>query len=172
MMDKFMFRKRKALSSELCDSLIEFYEESPDKKSNPRDYTMLQLLLTNFPDVFNPLSNCLSIYKKQHGVLKNLFHEWGWSNEFLLQKYEIGQCYSGEHMEHGAYEYDCRRILAWMIYLNDCSGGTRFPQQRFTTTPRQGDLYIWPAGWTHSHYGLPSKQEKYILTGWCEMFKN
>ena len=75
-------------------------------------------------------------------------------------------------MEHGGSDYDCRRVLGWMIYLNDCDGGTRWPQQRFTTKPRQGDLYIWPAGWTHSHYGLPSKQEKYILTGWCEMSKN
>ena len=110
-MDKFIFRKRNALSSGLCDSLIEFYEESSDKKSNPRDYTMLQLLLTNFPDIFNPLSNCLSVYKEQHSFLENLFHEWGWSNEFFLQKYEVGQYYKGEHMEHGAYEYDCRRIL-------------------------------------------------------------
>ena len=33
-MDKFMFRKRKALSSELCDSLIEFYEESHESEDN------------------------------------------------------------------------------------------------------------------------------------------
>ena len=173
-MDKFIFRKQKALSSNLCDDLIDFYEKCPNKRRNPkesRNYTMLQLLLTNFPEVFNPLSECVKTYTKQHTFLQNLFHPWGWTNEFLLQKYEIGECYSGQHMEHGKYDYDCRRVLAWMVYLNDCSGGTCWPQQRFTTKPRQGDLYIWPAGWTHSHYGLPSKQEKYILTGWCEMYK-
>jgi hypothetical protein len=173
-MDKFIFKKQKALSPNLCDDLIDFYEKCPNKRRNPkesRNYTMLQLLLTNFPEVFNPLSDSVRTYTKQHTFLQNLFHPWGWSNEFLLQKYEIGECYSGEHMEHGKYDYDCRRVLAWMIYLNDCSGGTYWPQQRFKTRPRKGDLYIWPAGWTHSHYGLPSKQEKYILTGWCEMYK-
>lgn len=126
-MDKFIFRKQKALSSNLCDDLIDFYEKCPNKRRNPkesRNYTMLQLLLTNFPEVFNPLSECVKTYTKQHTFLQNLFHPWGWTNEFLLQKYEIGECYSGEHMEHGKYDYDCRKVLAWMVYLNDCSGGT------------------------------------------------
>ena len=62
------------------------------------------------------------------------------------------------------------RVLAWMVYLNDIKkdGGTRWPQQNFTSKPRSGDLYIWPAGWTHSHYGVPAlKETKYIVTGWC-----
>ena len=43
-----------------------------------------------------------------------------------------------------------------LVYLNDIKkdGGTYWPQQRFTTKPRAGDLYIWPAGWTHSHMGV------------------
>jgi len=170
-MDKFIFRKRKALPSNFCVDLIDYYEKSPNKKRNTRNYTMLEFLLTDFPDIFNPLSECVKIYSKKHIFLSNLPHPWGWSNQFLMQKYEVGECYSGEHMEHGGTETDCRRVLAWMIYLNDCSGGTCWPNQRFTSKPKQGDLYIWPAGWTHSHYGIKSKQEKYILTGWCEFFK-
>ena len=31
---------------------------------------------------------------------------------------------------------------------------------------------IWPAFWTHSHYGVPSKKQmKYIITGHCEYNK-
>ena len=43
-------------------------------------------------------------------------------------------------MEHGGSEYDCRRILGWMVYLNDCDGGTRF----FLDLPQDldNDLYI------------------------------
>jgi hypothetical protein len=26
---------------------------------------------------------------------------------------------------------------------------------------------MWPAGWTHSNYGAPCKEIKYIVTGWC-----
>lgn len=171
-MDKFIFRKRKALTSSVCDNLIDLYEKSPNKTRNPipsRNYTMLKLSLLEFSEVTKPLSNCMKTYITKHKFLKDLYHFWGWTDYFLLQKYEIGECYKGEHMEHGSNDYDCRRILAWMIYLNDCSGGTHWPQQRLTTKPRQGDLYIWPASWTHSHYGIPSRQEKYILTGWCEM---
>ena len=75
-------------------------------------------------------------------------------------------------MEHGKDEHDCRRILGWMVYLNDIKykGGTCWPQQRFTSRPRQGDLYIWPAAWTHSHYVVPAPKEiKYIVTGWAKM---
>ena len=74
------------------------------------------------------------------------------------------------HMEHGGEDYNSRRVLGWMFYLNDIKkdGGTCWPQQNFTTKPRAGDLYIWPAGWTHSHYGICAPEEtKYIITGWC-----
>ena len=59
----------------------------------------------------------------------------------------------------------------WMIYLNDIKvgGGTHFIHQEFTTKPISGDLYIWPAGWTHMHVGVNAPHErKYILTGWVE----
>ena len=57
-----------------------------------------------------------------------------------------------------------------MIYLNDVTDGgqTYFPQQRRKIKPRVGDLYVWPAYFTHPHKGLISKtQTKYIATGWC-----
>ena len=101
---------------------------------------------------------------------------------FNMQKYLPGECseqaydpnYWLGHCEHGASHYDSRRLLGWMFYLNDIKkdGGTCFPQQNFTTKPREGDLYNWPAGWTHSHYGVPApKEEKYIITGWCSWNK-
>lgn len=64
-----------------------------------------------------------------------------------------------------------QRVLAWMIYLNtiENNGGTYFPQQEFTADATEGDLLIWPAGWTHSHYGIKAEaSEKYIISGWVE----
>ena len=72
-------------------------------------------------------------------------------------------------MEHGGSEYDCRRVMGWMVYLNDCDGGTRFLQQRFTTRPRQGDLYIWIHQVGHIVTMDYLSKEKYILTGWYEV---
>ena len=48
-------------------------------------------------------------------------------------------------------------------------GVTILPQQNIEFKARAADFYIWPAFWTHSHYGVPSKsQNKYIITGHCE----
>ena len=58
-----------------------------------------------------------------------------------------------------------------MIYLNDIKegGGTHFCHQNFTTKPVAGNLYIWPAGWTHMHAGVNAPYEsKYTITGWVE----
>ena len=60
-------------------------------------------------------------------------------------------------------------------YLNDIKdgGGTHFVYQNFTTKPVAGNLYIWPAGWTHMHHGVNAPKEvKYILTGWVNYTDN
>ena len=62
-----------------------------------------------------------------------------------------------------------KRILAWMIYLNDVTDGghTAFPTQNKKFQPRRGDVLSWPAYFTHPHRGIVSKtQTKYIITGW------
>ena len=56
-----------------------------------------------------------------------------------------------------------------MIYLNDAQCGTCFPHQDVILIPKQGDLWVWPAFWTHAHRGeVPNIGDKYIATGWCE----
>ena len=59
--------------------------------------------------------------------------------------------------------------LTWLTYLNDVNDGgeTEFEYQRIKAQPEEGLTLIWPAGYTHSHRGLPSPGEtKYIITGW------
>ena len=60
------------------------------------------------------------------------------------------------------------RVFAWMIYLNniDQGGETEFVDYKFKTKPKAGNLYIWPAGPTHLHRGVPCNVNKYFLTGW------
>ena len=55
-----------------------------------------------------------------------------------------------------------------MIYLNDVNDGgeTRFEYYDYNLKPEKGLLVIWPAYFTHLHYGLPSTETKYIATGW------
>jgi hypothetical protein len=93
---------------------------------------------------------------------------WSIDDTFNFQKYNPHDAYYSWHCEVGGLETS-KRILAWMIYLNDVEdgGGTEFKFQNYTSKAQKGKLLIWPAYWTHMHRGVPSKtQEKYILTGW------
>ena len=63
-----------------------------------------------------------------------------------------------------------RRMLVWMLYLNDIpegEGETEFLYQKLRIQPKKGDLVIWPAMFTHTHRGNPVyTKDKFILTGW------
>ena len=171
-MDKHIYIKRKALSKDQCKFLINFFEKQksePNKRGYDGLYVSLHQSELNF--VGNILSKYVKEYAEKHKFLKIVI-PWDLRADFHLQRYLPGNAYNGEHMEHGINEVDSIRLLGWMIYLNNIKnkGGTRWPQQNFTTKPREGDLYIWPAGWTHSHHGIPApKETKYIVTGWAEM---
>ena len=181
-MDKFIKIYKKAYSKEECLSIIDFFDTSPNVSDttkttdiNFRGYKIIsgffsELTETYFKFIYNKLGTYHLEYTNEHPFLKKI-NPWIIGNEFNLQKYEIGNCYSREHCEHGKKWYDSPRVLAWMVYLNDCDGGTCWPQQGFTSTPEEGDLYIWPASWNYSHYGVPSTTEKYILTGWSRFHK-
>ena len=172
-MDKFIYIKRKAFSKDQCKYIIDFFEKQKSEP-NERGYegAYVNLHQSGLGFVGNIVGDNTKKYADKHPFLHILYARWDIVPEFCLQKYLPGRAYSGEHMEHGVNEWDSKRILGWMIYLNDIKnkGGTRWPQQNFTSKPRAGDLYIWPASWTHSHHGIAAPNEiKYIATGWCEM---
>ena len=185
--DKYIFHKKKALEGKICQDIIEVLERS-DLTENNRgyDYIWVNLTMTEYESISKVLLSNLDEYIERHPFLKkgvsgcSLTLEHG----FMIKKFSPGKFYDckrfvnpkeAEHMEHGPNDYDSSRMLAWMFYLNDIKykGGTCWPQQNFTSKPRAGDLYIWPAGWTHSHYGVPApKENKYFMSGWCSLFKS
>ena len=173
-MDKYIFKKDNALSKYECNNYIEYFESNKNiiKSTENRGYFGVAGFLRSYEFQFlkNILETNIDEYVKQHPFLGALYTPWSIEESFNIQKYLPGMSYKGEHMEHGKDAYDSRRLLGWMLYLNDIKegGGTCWPQQNFITTPKGGDLYIWPAGWTHSHYGIVAPKEiKYIITGWC-----
>ncbi len=172
-MDNFIFKKHTALTQYESNICIEYFEGDKNiKEDKKRGYSLVygSLGFDKFQFLKNILITNINEYVQQHLFLSTLYAPWGIDDSFNIQKYLPGNAYGGEHMEHGKDFCDARRLLAWMIYLNDVKdkGGTCWPQQNFTSIPQTGDLYIWPAGWTHSHYGIASPTEiKYIITGWC-----
>ena len=61
---------------------------------------------------------------------------------------------------------DNEHLCRWNIIPN-CNY-----QKYVNIHPEQGTIAIWPASWTHSHYGKPAfKEHKYIVTGWANYEK-
>ena len=174
-MDKYILKKKKALDKKNCDKIINLFEKSNPILRKTHDYYVISPSINEIH--YSSMYSTLGIYLREYGK-KHLFlgrrKSWGIDSEFNIQRYNPGQYYDSWsdpiYWEGHCEKQNDKRILAWMFYLNDIKhkGGTCWPQQNFTTTPRAGDLYIWPAGWTHSHYGIPApKETKYIATGWC-----
>ena len=170
-MDKYIFCKKRAVDRRTCEHIINIFEKE-DVKFSQFNYDAFSPSFKElrFSFLKSLLIEHMYTYGKKHYFLLNNIYDWGLEEGFNIQRYQPGYAYSGEHAEHGSDDYNSPRCVAWMIYLNDIkkAGGTHWPQQKFTTKPRAGDLYVWPAGWTHSHYGIPApKETKYIITGWC-----
>lgn len=168
--ENYIYVKEKALTTEQCNSIVEYINNSRTSFANFYFGIYHKVSTTPHKFLVDIVQENLGQYIEEHQFLKKLYAPWGIDENYNLQKYLPGQSYHPEHMEHGKDDYDCKRILAWMIYLNDVEvgGETYWPQQDFKKSARVGDLCIWPAGWTHSHYGIVSKKEtKYVVTGWC-----
>jgi hypothetical protein len=160
----------------ICNNFISYFENvdhSKYLKRGENNYLGISTSLSKHEDFANILYSKIDEYLEVYPYLKTEYSTWGVCEHFNIQKYLPGECYDTEHMEHGNQEPFSLRLLAWMVYLNTIhdKGGTRWPQQNFETNPVKGDLYIWPAGWTHSHHGVPTSEIKYIITGWCAFEK-
>lgn len=86
-----------------------------------------------------------------------------------VQYYPPHGGYFDWHTERGTDEFPlCARHLVFMTYLNDVTDGgeTEFMHQNVKVKPERGLTLIWGADWTFTHRGIPSPQEKYIVTGW------
>lgn len=183
MHNDFIFHQKKVVDKKICQIVINFFENS-DKKfpgtigsgvypeiKNSTDLTL------SFNDDYSFIFSLHSLihqnckkYNEKYKILSSL-SPWKLTDKFNIQRYLPNEGYFAAHSEHGPTENMSRRILGWMIYLNDVKNGgeTYFTFQKRKYKAKQGDMLIWPAGFTHTHHGIVSKKEtKYILTGWFE----
>ena len=117
---------------------------------------------------FQALSYCLEQYINTYSILKDCnitLHD-----DFNIQRYKKGQHFKNIHFESSTFN-NRKRILVWMIYLNDVKKGgtTNFPYYNLRLHPAKSSVLIWPADFTHSHFGDIVEDEKYIMTGWFNM---
>ena len=178
------------LNDELCKNIITFFENNTDlqkkgvttgntlneevKKST--DITINPNSLSDkdyeiFIKYFEHLNECFSDYKEQFPFLKTFIKKIG-IGPFNIQKYLSGDHFSKLHSERTSVS-TLHRLFAWMTYLNDVKeddgGTTDFDYYKIKVKPERGKTLIWPAEWTHAHYGsVLKKGEKFIITGWID----
>ena len=185
----FILHEKGVLSQLDCDYIINFFETNPEMHVLGtagggdivnEEYKKDTEIVLNINDSFNlrsiivsGLNRCLKKYIKEYSGIE-LVRSWSLFELYKIQRYYPGEGYFQLHCENvGPTEEETalpeKRILAWMIYLNDVKDGghTSFPSQKRKFQPRRGDVLIWPAYFTHPHRGIVSKtQTKYIISGW------
>jgi len=118
------------------------------------------------------LMQMIESYKKHYHTLSSI-SEFA-STHVKLQRTKPRGGYHKWHCEQVNVDTS-RRVMAWMIYLNDMPEGeaeTEFLWQGVKLQPKAGRGCIWPAAWTHVHRGnTVYTQNKYIATGWFYLIK-
>ena len=175
-----------AFPKESCINMINFFENNinlskPGKRGMGSLLEDLEISLSL--DFKNPnnfgleytLCNAIKEYKNKFSLINSHIGDWNIFPHYQFMKYKPNKYYERIHCENDGVPRNFSRVFGWMIYLNDIKdgGGTHFVYQNFTTKPVAGNLYIWPAGWTHMHQGVNAPKEiKYILTGWVNYKEN
>jgi hypothetical protein len=185
MEDNFIYIKDNSLDINVCQRMIELFEQSdlktPSDNRNSKKSTDIYFdprTLHNtdkwgeWGEVFVPLMHALKDgmgeYVKKYDMLEIMrpFQV----NFFNIQRYQPGEGFYNWHCENNGDMSIINRNLVFMIYLNDLdNGGTEFLYQNHKEDAVAGKLVIWPAFWTHTHRGvISSTDKKYIVTGWWD----
>ena len=191
-MEELIYTCDNALSTEVCNDIIQKYEDNIDLghdgctlggvNKHIKDTTDLNIPMQNTNMLFE-LNNVLyeslisnvKLYCKKleenHGtkIIKNQkLYDLG----YMIQKYNKNQ---GKYVYHNDFAHykdiKKRRIITYLWYLNDVEeGGVTEFWKRKTIKPEAGKLLLFPASWTFPHCGqMPISHDKYIITGWlCE----
>jgi prolyl 4-hydroxylase len=175
-----------------CDSIINWFINNKDKQGSgiiyrdtdvlvdidTKDTIDISLSLAQvkndketskiFYNLFANVSQAFKQYIKKYNILEDINIEI--DDSFNVQYYDKGQHFKKFHFESSGATHR-KRILTWMVYLNDVpdGGNTVFPYYNYSIQPIKGHILIWPAEFTHTHFGDVVIDEKYIVTGWFNL---
>ncbi len=95
-------------------------------------------------------------------------------DDLKVKKIPICGGFHSWHFENGSIPYSQRKFVL-QLYLNDNfeGGETEFLYQNRRELAKQGDVLIFPAGYTHTHRGNPPiGGSKYLITSWAMVQDN
>jgi len=172
-MSNYIFVKKNAIKKRHCKNIIKKLNTEkliPGQNEGIKDFYSGLQIVPQYEEWFDDFIKEFDEYTRVNSYLLNKAGRW--KIDFCnYQKYKPNQFFKKEHCEH-CLEYPYR-MVAWMFYCNNIKkgGGTKFPQQNFIAEPEEGTLLIWPAFWTHTHFGIKAPKEyKYIVTGWGSFY--
>ena len=187
--DNYCFINKNSISKEICNEIIQLFENSKHKhdgataggvNKNVKDTTDLVIDKNDseWKEIYTLLENELQrntrrYVEKANNNNKDLkeFKRFQGSLSFetiQVQKYVKNTGKYIYHEDGRIYENKARKIT-FLWYLNDITDGgeTEFLYQSQRVKPVKGRIVIWPAGFPYVHRGNPPLSgEKYILTSW------
>jgi len=170
------------IDKSLCDKLINYFEQHPDKAAGrigskrliDRTKKASTDLGIKLPVRSKLLKTYLSELQKVCEEYKKMYPECDeghapWAvKDFNIQKYLPNEAYFLAHNDR-MNKSNSSRLLVFSTYLNDIKEGgeTEFIYQKLKIKPEKGLTIIFPIDWTYTHRGIPAPKEiKYLLTGW------
>ena len=173
-METYIRRYDDVLMPELCEKLIDRFENNPDQyekhQQGKMSFTQINLLkhkewLEDVNWIVSSLMKQVNKYKEDCKIIGNM-----WPNEFSLEPLRMkrylpdGTDQFGDHVDVNNYE-SARRFLVFFLYLDDNeNGSTTFPQHDITSKCQKGSVLIFPPMWPWLHAGeKPVDKPKYII---------
>lgn len=176
----------------ICDELVEYFKNSSEKTSGKifsgkTNSSVVDTSIKDSIDVYITSQdiesdNSLTLIKYTYYLQKvleeyikifpfcNKYCPWTIIDTINIQYYKPGGGFKHWHCERSfpSSKLVSTRHLVFMTYLNtvDTGGETEFFHQNLKIKCIKGLTTIFPADWTYTHRGIPSEQEKYIITGW------
>lgn len=173
------------IDTTVCDQIIDFFNSNICSKQEGKRYSpdfgyqidkkfkdSVEAALDQNLDLCNlyygELQKCNKKYIEKYPYC-NHYAPWTISDVTKIQYYPPGGGFYTWHTERMSRKPEfAKRHLVYMTYLNTVENGgeTEFFHQDTKIKPEKGLTVIWPADWTYTHRGIPSEDEKYIVTGW------
>ena len=165
-----------AVSDELCNEIVDWFENIKDVKTVKTDRQTRKDLQKWVPPLSDLYGKIEKIKRKNlNHYLKDFPHVYQGKRQLISEETKVqrtdpqGGGFHNFHAEISHYK-NIRRCLVWTIYLNDIEykeGETEFLYDKIRVQPTKGMLTIFPAAFAWTHRGNPvHSRAKYISTGW------
>jgi hypothetical protein len=185
MNDPYYYIKKEVLSKELCQQIIDMFEDSEQhqgvtfagKNINIKKTYEVNITGEKWQEIDNIISKILteSIIKYAetiHNILNNDYilnelHKNITDTGYQIQKYIKCDGFYKWHNDSAIENKKSCRIVTFLFYLNDVEEGGETFFYNGKVKPEAGKLILFPATWTYNHKGnMPISNDKYIITGW------